>query len=116
MNVRIRIPRGQPLKRAAGKNRQAALAIGALLAPASLMAYTLGVWRLASDIGIAGEFGITGVFSHWQVWIGLAIALHLTSASLNRYGKGGELAAPKVFTTLPLPRRIQNSAQEQKGA
>jgi hypothetical protein len=116
MIARIRLPQGRPIRRTSGKNRHVALALSALLIPAALMAYVLGFWRLASDIGIAGEFGITGAFSHWQIWIGMAVVLHLASSSLSRYGRGGDLQVPRIlqFRTRPTkpttdvpPRRIR---------
>src|ERR1700722_573367 len=89
MMVRIKLQKGPPVQRKTGKNRRVASAIGTLLMPAVLMAYVLGLWRLASDMGMAGEFAISGIFSHWQVWIAVAALLHIGSASLNRYGRGG---------------------------
>ena len=97
MMVRIKLRQGPPIQRKVGKNRQVASAIGTLLMPAVLMAYVLGIWRLASDLGMAGEFAISGIFSHWQVWIALAAALHIGSASLNRYGRGGTLKGPRLL-------------------
>jgi hypothetical protein len=97
MMVRIKLEKGPPVQRKTGKNRQVASAIGTLLMPAVLMAYVLGVWRLASDLGMAGEFAISGIFSHWQVWIALGAGLHIGSASLNRYGRGGSLKGPKLL-------------------
>src|SRR5271154_405977 len=97
MMVRIKLQKGPPIRRKNGKNRQVASAIGTLLMPAVLMAYVLGIWRLASDLGMAGEFAISGVFSHWQVWIAVAAALHIASASLNRYGRGGSLKGPRLL-------------------
>jgi len=97
MMVRIKLRQGPPIQRKAGKNRQVASAIGTLLVPVTLMAYILGVWRLASDLGMAGEFAISGLFSHWQVWIAMAAALHIASASLNRYGRGGTLKGPRLL-------------------
>jgi hypothetical protein len=97
MMVRIKLPQGPPIQRKTGKNRQVASAIGTLLIPAALMAYVLGVWRLASDLGMAGEFAIDGIFSHWQVWIAMAAALHIGAASLNRYGRGGTLKGPRLL-------------------
>jgi ABC-type amino acid transport system permease subunit len=97
MMVRIKLQQGRPIQRKAGKNRQVASAIGALLIPVALMAYVLGIWRLASDLGMAGEFAITGLFSHWQIWIAVAVALHIGSASLNRYGRGGTLKGPRLL-------------------
>jgi hypothetical protein len=101
MLVRIKLPQGSPIQRKTGKNRQVASAIGTLLMPAVLMAYVLGIWRLASDLGMAGEFAISGIFSHWQVWIALAAGLHIGSASLNRYGRGGSLKGPKLLHFRP---------------
>ena len=115
MHVRIRFPRGRPLNQKAGKNRQAALAFGALLGPACLMAYVLGLWRLASDLGFAGEFGISGFFSHWQLWIGLAVAMHVASITLSRYGRGGELEVPKVLTVFPRPESEREPEEPRVG-
>jgi hypothetical protein len=97
MMVRIKLQKGRPVQRKTGKNRQVASALGTLMMPAVLMAYVLGFWRLASDLGMAGEFAISGVFSHWQVWIALAALMHIGSASLNRYGRGGSLQGPKLL-------------------
>src|SRR5215471_17119255 len=97
MVVRIRLRKGPPVTRKRGKNRHLALACGALLIPASLMAYVLGFWRLASDMGMAREFAIKGTFSHWQLWMAVAVTLHVFSSILNRYGRGGELHLPRVL-------------------
>jgi hypothetical protein len=101
MLVRIRFPEGRPLLRQRGTNRQLSAALGALLVPASLMAYSLGFWRLASDMGLAGQFDITGAFSHWQLWIGLGVILHAAAISLNRHGRGGNFQMPQVLAALP---------------
>jgi hypothetical protein len=97
MMVRIKLQTGRPVQRKVGKNRQVASAIGTLLVPVALMAYVLGVWRLASDLGMAGEFAISGLFSHWQIWVAIAAALHIASSSLNRYGRGGTLKGPRLL-------------------
>ena len=55
----------------------------ALLTPASVVALVLGLWRVSSDLGWTEEFLISdGFFSHWQVWIGLAIALQVGATTL----------------------------------
>lgn len=97
MIVRIRLKRGRLIRRKPGKNRELASAFAALLIPAALMAYVLGFWRLASDMGMAGEFGIEGLFSHWQIWIVLAAALTITSSVLNRYSRGGAMRVPRIL-------------------
>ncbi len=98
MIVRIHLRKGRPVRRARGKNRPLALACGALLIPAALMAYVLGFWRLASDLGVTGEFAIRGVFSHWQIWIVTAVVLHVVAGVLTRYGRGGEFHLPSALT------------------
>lgn len=112
MLVRIRLRRGRPLLRKPGKNRHVALGLAALLTPAALMAYVLGFWRLAADIGVAGEFGISGVFSHWQIWILLAALLQISAYVLNRYGRGGELRVPQalMFHLFPAADRGDGNA------
>lgn len=107
MIVKIRFAQGRPRQHRDGTNRNLSAALGALLVPASLMAYSLGFWRLASDMGLAGQFGITGVFSHWQLWIGLGVILHATAISLNRHGRGGDFHMPHVLAALP-GRRAPN--------
>jgi len=55
----------------------------ALLTPAAVVALVLGLWRMTSDLGWTEEFLIAnGFFSHWQVWIALAIALQVAAASI----------------------------------
>ena len=98
MIVRIHLRQGHPLRKTGGKNRQLALASGALLIPASLMAYVLGFWRLASDVGVTNEFAFRGLFSHWQLWIVTAVVLHVTAGVLSRYGRGGEFHLPSALT------------------
>lgn len=112
MIVKIRFPQGSPLQHQRGINRAVSAALGALLVPVSLMAYSLGFWRLASDMGLAGQFDITGTFSHWQVWIGLGVILHAASIILNRHARGGDLAMPQVPTALPGRREADNGELE----
>jgi len=97
MRLRIQLQSGRHVQRKMGKNRHLALAAGALLIPASLMAYVMGIWRLASDVGVAGNWGITGLFSHWQVWIALGALVQIGAAVLNGYGRAGEFHLPKFL-------------------
>ena len=97
MRVRIRLGRGPKIVRKRRRDRRFALALAALLTPSALLACALGLWRIAADLNWAGSFAIpTGLFSHWQVWLGTAILLQLCSHLLNRYGKGGEPATSSV--------------------
>jgi len=98
MIVRLKLGKGRPVRQAQGKNRHLALACAALLVPAALMAYVMGVWRLASDLGVTGEFAVGGLLSHWQIWIAAGAGLHLAASLLNRYGRGGEFHWPSALS------------------
>ena len=90
MLVRIRFDKAAHIHKKQGKNRHLALAAAALLIPSSLMACVLGFWRLAADLDWTSGFAIsTGPFSHWQVWIVLAVVILWVALRLNRYGRGG---------------------------
>jgi len=73
--------------------RRLALAAAALMTPAALMAGVLGLWRIGADLQWTNGFAIpSGLFSHWQVWLGAAFVLQLCAHILNRYGRGGNAA------------------------
>ncbi len=51
------------------------------------MACVLALWRVGADMAWTGSFAIhTGLLSHWQVWLLLAIGLQVIGMALNRYG------------------------------
>ena len=55
----------------------------ALVTPAAVIALVLGLWRITADLEWTGSFFVSkGLFSHWQVWIALAIALKIGAAAL----------------------------------
>ena len=94
MIVRIRFGRASHVGRKPRKNRRVAAALGSLLVPVAFMASVLGIWRIAADLKITGDFAIAnGLFSHWQVWIASAVVLAFTARFLNRYGRGDDTAA-----------------------
>jgi hypothetical protein len=114
MVLRIRLRQGRPIQRKTGKNRHVALALAALLVPSALMAYVLGFWRLASDMGLAGEFGFSGFFSHWQIWIPLGGLFQFAAAVLNKYGRGGEWNVPRILTLPSFPPRFKKQTIEER--
>jgi hypothetical protein len=62
-----------------------------LLTPVSVLALVFGLWRVSEDLGWAEAFLIpSGFFSHWQVWIALAIGLRLAASSLQARAKTSE--------------------------
>jgi hypothetical protein len=99
MLVKIHFHSGRRVAKKPGKNRHIAYPAAALLRPVALVAYVFGLWRLASDMSVtSGDFPFSGLFSHWQVWMGLGAAIHLVSYVLNRYGAEGTLQLPKMFS------------------
>ena len=69
------------------QRRRTALALAALLMPASAAAYALGLWRIAADLNLTGEFAIAkGIFSHWQSWIAVGAGVQAAAVTLSRYG------------------------------
>ncbi len=95
MLVRIRFAKGPRLSRKRRKNQRIALALAALLNPAATLAGVVGLWRIAAGWNWAGGFAIrSGVFSHWQAWLGTALLLFLCSRALNRYGRSEDPAQP----------------------
>ncbi|MBZ5607799.1 MAG: hypothetical protein LAP38_06055 [Acidobacteriia bacterium] len=70
------------------KNQHLALALAALITPATVMASVLALWRLAADLKFTSAFPITdGLFSHWQTWLVATFVLQGGAILLNRYGK-----------------------------
>jgi len=62
---------------------QTAELLVALINPLALIALVLGLWRLTSDIGWTGSFLVSeGIFSHWQVWIVVALGLKAATTYL----------------------------------
>lgn len=82
----------QPAIGRAGAVLQAAtILVADFLSPAALVSLVLGLWRLGTDVGWTGQFIISyGLFSHWQVWIALAIGLETLAALGSRSNKTPE--------------------------
>jgi len=94
MVVRIRFGKSSKLGRKRQKDRRLALVLAVLLPPSALAAGVLAFWRIAADLKWANSFAISsGIFSHWQVWLGAAVALQMCARALNRYGRSGDPAA-----------------------
>ena len=76
------------LKRVETASQEAAPVFGYLLTPIALVGYVLAAWRLAADLRWVSDFFVeTGLFSHWQVWLALAIGIHMLASYLNRFGR-----------------------------
>ncbi len=88
MLVKVRFGRGPVVKRRKGKNSRFALLVATVLTPVAIVCASLGGWRLAADLDWAGAFVIpNGILSHWQVWMGAAMAVQYASWRLARYAR-----------------------------
>lgn len=91
MVVRIRFGTGRPVEDRPGKNGRAARIAASVLTLIAICLTAFGLWRLAEDLGWAGDFIIAdGFLSHWQVWIGAAVLLQWMAWRLLGYARGGE--------------------------
>jgi hypothetical protein len=88
MVVRLRFARGPVVSRRKGKNSRIATLAATLLTMVSLSCAALGLWRLGTDLDWAGGFVFsTGFLSHWQVWIGAAVAVQYVAWRLTSYAR-----------------------------
>lgn len=97
MVVRIRLGRGAVVSRRAGKNSRIARVTATVLSLVSISLGSFGLWRVGADLGWAGDFVFTtGILSHWQVWIGAAIAVQYLVWQLSQYARRASAPAPKA--------------------
>ena len=90
-------------KRIVPWSAEAADVLVALITPGAVIVFVLGLWRLTADLDWTGTFPIsTGLFSHWQVWIALAIGMKL----------GGSALAARMIPA-PQPRSDGKSTNRQ---
>jgi hypothetical protein len=94
MVVKMRFGQGPVVSRRSGKNRRLARLAASLLTLVSISCASLALWRIGTDVAWAGNFVIpSGFLSHWQVWMGAAIAVQYLAWRLTRYAR--KVVAPK---------------------
>jgi hypothetical protein len=88
MAVKLAANINPAIKRMEIASQEAAPVIGYLMTPISLIGYVLAIWRLMADLKWLGNFFIEdGLFSHWQVWLALAIGVQMLASYLSRSGR-----------------------------
>lgn len=93
----------------------AAQAAGVALAPTAVMALVLSLWRIAAGLHWTSSFVIlTGPFSSWEVWLGVAALLKLCELSSIELPNGqfGIDRARVIVRPAPLVNEV---FQEAKG-
>ena len=91
MVVRIRLGRGRTMEHRDRTSSRAARLAASLFTLIAICLASFGAWRVAEDLGWAGDFIIAeGLFSHWQVWIGGAILLQWAALRLLSYARATE--------------------------
>ncbi len=94
MVVRIRFGGGRPVEGRSGKNSRVARISASVLTLIAICLASFGMWRLAEDLGWAGNFIIAeGLLSHWQVWLGAAGLLQFAAWRLLQYARGAVAAS-----------------------
>jgi hypothetical protein len=69
-------------------NSRIATLTASLLPLVSVSCASLGMWRIGTDLNWAGDFVYPqGFLSHWQFWIGVAVAVQYTGWRLTNYAR-----------------------------
>ncbi len=88
MRVRIRLGSGPVVTQKPGKNSRAAMLSASLLTMGAICLVSMGLWRAAGDLDLAGGFLFTdGILSHYQVWFAAAGVVQYTAWWLNEHAK-----------------------------
>lgn len=96
MLVKIRFANGPVVSRRAGKNSRVATLAASVLTLISISCASLAIWRIGTDLEWAGNFVFpSGLLSHWQVWMGVAITVQYVGWRLSRYAKKALLPEPE---------------------
>ena len=97
MIIRVYFGRGRPVTRRKGKNARAAMLLASLLSLISISLAVLGFWRLGQDLEMVGNFVfVTGLLSHWQVWLAAAAVTQYACWWLTRYSRYSNDAGPEA--------------------
>jgi hypothetical protein len=111
MVVKIRFAYGPVVSRRAGKNSRIATLAASVLTLVSISCASLALWRIGTDLEWAGDFVFpNGFLSHWQVWMGVAIAVQYAGWRLSRYARKAIAREPADESTAEV-RAIANVQQ-----
>lgn len=112
MLVKIRLPRDVAGGRMTAQQKPFLSGLGGLIVLLAFSCLMLAMWRLTSDLGWTDEFVITsGILSHWQVWMAIAIGFGALGVRLNKYVKA--MGTPGFAAGLdPEPSVSQEAASE----
>ncbi|GAB4373963.1 MAG: hypothetical protein OHK0021_16010 [Bryobacter sp.] len=113
MLLKIKLPANSVLVRSllwdAFWDAKAAFALASLLTPVSVLAIVVSLWGVLADTGFARQFLVdAGIWSHWQVWLALGLALQGLGMALEKYANRRQTETSAIRSSLkraqPLPR------------
>jgi hypothetical protein len=97
MVVKILFGGGTVVSRRLRKYSRLATLAASLLTLASIICGSLALWRIGTDLEWAGDFAFpSGFLSHWQVWLGAAIAVQYVAWRLGRYARAAILPEAEI--------------------
>ena len=86
MVVRVRIKLGGVRRKRVPARDSLVAAVRRWSSPASGAALALALWRLGYDLNWTKRFAIPdGLFSHWQLWMALAVLFQVIAAKLEHH-------------------------------
>ena len=86
MVVRVRFARGRVFSGRKAQNSRIARLAASFLTLIAICFGIFGFWRLAQDLGWAGEFVFAaGILSHWQIWLAAAALVQWVAWKLVSY-------------------------------
>ena len=107
MVVKMRFSPGPVVSRRSGKNSRLATLAANVLALVSIICGSLALWRIGADLDWAGDFVFSrGLLSHWQVWMGAALAVQYLGWRLNRYSQKAIEPEPGIEPVEESPAKV----------
>lgn len=80
--------------------------VGAFVTPAAVAASAMAMWRLGADLGLTANFVVSrGLFSHWQVWMMLAVMLKMAGWLIQRTAEPADTEAEDNVENSNQPRQ-----------
>ncbi len=85
MVIKLKPEVRRTFQKAVQNNQEVGRLLRYLINPMAVAGYALAAWRIGADLQWTDEFFISsGLLSHWQVWLALALGAQFGGAYLGR--------------------------------